>query len=66
MKPSLLSLPSARDVVADPASRPVPKVGEDLGVIALRFAVYGDANAELLRQAQENYEAVRARYAGRP
>jgi hypothetical protein len=49
--PSARILPSARDVVPAPVPRPEVRVREDLGLIARRFADYGDFNAERLRQA---------------
>lgn len=52
------NLPDVRDVVPDPEERPVPREGEDLGVLADRFKNYGDANAALLLQGQQNYQTI--------
>ena len=60
--PSALVLPNAVDVVPDPVDRPPVAVGEDLGIVARRYATYGDQNAKRLRDARQNYMDVRDAY----
>ena len=64
--PLARDLPPVRDVVPDPAPRPVIRKGDDARLLARRALDYGDANAARLGQARDAYQGVVDAYARPP
>lgn len=56
--PGVRTLPPVADIVPAPATRPVPKRGEDARLYARRALDYGDANAAGLGDAADRYGAL--------
>jgi hypothetical protein len=57
-------LPPSDSLVDEPAARPIPREGEDLGILAARFKDYGDSNARRLIDSRARVDRVIHHYAG--